>query len=203
MTEHDDDRYVEVPLEDLDRDALLLAADDAMAAGDGDGAEQVLRHAEGRFPGDVDVQLGLADALLMQDKPEAEAQVRRSAGLLDDDPERLLRAANQMYSIDDLQWATQYVKRVWEQAPRDFPQAALLAYLTGRLAWVSGLPQAEKLLEDAFDCEPERADFGLTLAEYHIVHDDPERAIEVIDEALGHSPDDDGLLSLRAELLDN
>lgn len=186
----------EMALEDL-----IYAAENTFHEGDAEAAEWVLRHAERRFPDDPDVQLGLADALLMGSSPEAAGQVRRAASLAGGDAQRLTRVASHMFFIGDVSATRDLVAEAWRLASDDFELVALLEYTTALVADVDGDDAvAEQMFEAAFRREPESEQFGRSLALFHAQRGGKRRAREVVEEALKHSPGHDGLLEVQAAL---
>jgi Tfp pilus assembly protein PilF len=191
-----------VNADDLAIADLVAHAEDALQdGGDAEGAEWILRQAERRAPEDPDVQLGLADALLASESPEAHEQIRRAATLAGGDPLRLTRVASHMLFIGDVPATRRLVDEAWRLAGEDLDLIALLEYTTGLVAGAEGdAATAERLLESAFRREPGHPEFGRSLASFHKRHGGEIRAREVVEEALRHRPDDAELLSMRADV---
>jgi|GEM_PF-3237156 len=191
-----------VDADDLAIEDLVAHAEDALHdSTDPELAEWILRQAERRAPEDPDVQLGLADALVASDSPEAYEQIRRAATLAAGDPRRLTRIASHTLYVDDVPATRRLVDAASRLAGEDFDLIALLEYTTGIVAVAEGDDgTAERLLESAFRREPEHQEFGRSLASFHLRRGGVVRAREVVEEALRHRPDDEALLSMRASL---
>jgi len=168
-------------LDDLDSEHLVRFASMAFDQGNVIDAEWILRHAEGRFPDDPDVQLGLADVLLADVGPHASAQVRRAAALSFGDPWRLTRAAEQLLEIGDLVASAALVVDAAALLPEEFEHAAQLAHLIGRLAEADGDDaSAQEMFEAALDCEPANPRFCGTLVRFLAERGRAQRAAEIL-----------------------
>lgn len=161
----------------------------------------LLRDALEEYPGESEVALRAAAAYYGEENDEAERLVRRAVTLSPEDPAVLLRAASMMLDLGRTDDALALSKEAGNYADHDFPLVFDLAHLGGRIALVCEEHEiAEPLLRVAFDNQPESFGHGRFLAMLLEAQERDEEALEVVEEALRHRPDDRDLELRRIRL---
>jgi len=184
----------------------ILARADAL---DDEGFEQesadLLRDAVRRFPDEPEILLKAAIFVYDSAPDEARGLLRATARLAEHDPNMLTRCAASLVSQRAFDDAEEVIKAAAALAPDgDFELEWALINTTGRLAGQLGnYEPAEEYLLAAFEAEPETPQFGEDLARLYEYLDRSDEAVEVLDEALRHNPEDEYLARARREVIES
>lgn len=182
--------------ERLDR-ALALSRADRDAE-----ADAVLRAVVEDFPDNAEARLRLS--ALAAEPTESVELLRAAAELASDDPLVLTRCAYHAFGLDALDDALRFALRAQETIVGDVAQFVLfpqLLHVFGRLAeWKGREVDAEEALTTAFELDPEMPGHGGVLAAFLWRQGKLDRALQVLDEAQRHCPDDEGLKELRTRM---
>lgn len=183
-------------------DDLLKRAGDLADEGFPEESAELLRDALSRFPGEPEHLLKAAIFGFESTPDEALSWLREAARLAGDDPNLLTRCASAFVTQRAFDDAERIIKATAALAPDgDFELEWSFIHTAGRLASQTGdYGLAEEYLTAAFQAEPEMPMFGERLALFLDYLDRPQEALEVLDEALWHSPQEEFLLRARREV---
>jgi tetratricopeptide (TPR) repeat protein len=153
-----------------------------------------------------DMLLRFGAAVMSTDRTregEALTYARRAVAGSPRDPVVLTRAASLLVAARELDEADELVRQAIDVAPADFPLAADLAHLAGYILFLHGpRDEAYEFLARAFEDDPGALGHGRVLAELYVEQGEPDRALDVIAEALEHGTDP-RLAELKARIVDD
>lgn len=173
-------------------DETLDRSQELTRAGRHDEHLALMREALARHPGDLEVVIRAAAAHVVESPEQAAELAREAVEMSPEDPATLLRAAFVMFHVKRLDEARKLFVRATETAPDDFVLAGDLVYLGGQIFFAYGNDdKAEEFLKLAFDDQPEEPGRGFALAGLLEQQGEYERALEVVEKARRHRPDDE------------
>lgn len=161
----------------------------------------LLTDALGQHPDEPEVALRAAAAYHGEDDGQTERLPRHAVALAPDDPIVLTRAGFMMLDLGLTDQALEWSRHAQERADADFPLVFDLVHLGGKIALARDEPEvAERLLRLAFENQPETLGHGRYLAALLEAQSRDEEALEVVEEALVHRPEDRDLDVRRIRL---
>lgn len=165
-------------------------------------ALEFLEDAVQQFPGEAEIRLMYASALLMFRPEDVLSQLKKAVELSPNDPVILVRAGNQMLNEGDIEAARSCAARASALASPHFILKSGLVSLDGRIAAFDGDDElAEEKLRRAAAEDPEYSSFAINLARFLNERDRRVEAIAVVDHALATCRMKDGLKELREEIV--
>lgn len=165
--------------------------------------EKLLRDALARFPDSPSIHRHLAGIVFQRDLEEAKLLLRRAVELAPSDPWNLTLCGSLMFDLDEKDEAKECALRAERLADDEFGGWSVLSHLMGRIASFKGQTElAEKALRFAFEEDPTTPGYGRELAALYYNTERFNEALETVDDALRHKPDDEALRNLRLEILE-
>lgn len=164
-------------------------------------ALEVLEKAVQRFPEDPEIRLLYANILLAFRPQDVAAEAAKAVELGPDNPEILVGAGHRLLFGGNIETARSCATRARELAQPDFRLMPSLLNLSGLLAALAGEDDlAEENLRSAVEGEPDHESWVRYLALFLAERGRLAEAVEVLDEALKHVEDKDGLEELRSKM---
>ncbi|MGN6556637.1 MAG: HEAT repeat domain-containing protein [Solirubrobacterales bacterium] len=165
-------------------------------------AFEFLQKAVKEFPDDPEIRLLYATMLLEFEPDEVAAEAAKAIELDPDEPLRLVRAANLMFGVSEVEAARSYATRARELAPPDFLFMPGLIDIEGVLADHDGHDGlAEEKFRSVFQDDPGDETKARRLAFFLARRDRLEDGVAVLDEALKHAEATDNLTAWRARMV--
>lgn len=161
----------------------------------------LMRSALAQHPDEPEIVIRAASAHLAEAPDEAAELAGRAVALAPEDASMLTRAAGVMLATERLDEARDMCGQASRSAGEGFVLAFDLAHLAGRVALGYGNEEkALELLQLAFDNQPETIGHASALADLLERRGEHARALEVLERAIRHRPDDRMLDSRRVQL---
>lgn len=165
--------------------------------------ENLLRKAILEHPENPDFKLRLAVSIFRRDPIKAKELLHNAVELAHNDPNILAQCGALLFELDEIDEAVKYARQASDLISDDHSGLPLLGYLLGQIANKKGFyDDAERLLKSVFDTEPAVASHGLELALLYYNTSRLEEALDTVDRALKYNAYNEGLLSLRAQIID-
>lgn len=140
----------------------------------------MLERAVTDYPDDPEIRLLYGTILVMFRPDDAPWELATAIKLDPNHPGRLTRAASMLFRLGQVDAAQSYVARASQLAPQDFPLAADLLNLGGKIAALREEDDlADESLRSAVHLAPQRPEFALDLAQFLAEHDRRVEAAEV------------------------
>lgn len=161
---------------------------------------EFLETARRRFPGDAEVALLYAIALLPTRPDDVPWHIASAIQLEPENPWLLTEAAHVLFHRGELDAARDYAKQAARFVKHEFLAGDLLN-LSGQLAAVDGdAPRAEEAFRLAIECTPSDTDFVVDLVDWLVANSRQDEAPHIIDEAMPRVREPERLAALRRQL---